>query len=240
MKIATAEEYRAARLALLAKEKEHAKAADAIHAERRALPIVPVTKDYTFQTPDGPAKLKDLFKGKSQLIVYHYMFEPTADEGCQGCGFMAANLPNLRQLAQKDTTVALISRAPIDKITAFKKKNFWDFQWVSSYGSDFNYDYHVTLDEKVAPVEYGFRTKAELEAAGQGYCTSGEQPGLSVFKLEDGQVYHTYSSYFRINELTGTVAWLDMTPAGRQEGPDGPAEFKLPYEYAEEEKKSGR
>jgi predicted dithiol-disulfide oxidoreductase (DUF899 family) len=240
VKIATAQEYRAARLELLTKEKEHAKAADAIHAQRRALPMVPVTKDYSFQTPNGEAKLKDLFGGNTQLIVYHYMFEPTAEEGCPGCGFMAANLPNLRQLAQKDTTVALVSRAPIDKITAFKKKNFWEFQWVSSLGSDFNYDYHVTLDEKVAPVEYGFKTKEELEAAGQGYCASGEQPGLSVFKLEDGQVYHTYSSYFRINELTGTVAWLDMTPGGRQEGPNGPAEFKLPFEYAEEDKKIGK
>lgn len=202
--------------------------------------MVPVEKDYTFQTPKGPASLKDLFGKQSQLIVYHYMFEPTEQEGCQGCGFMAANLPNLQQLAQKDTSLVVISRAPIDKITAFKeKKKFGNFQWVSSHGSNFNYDFHVTLDEKVAPVEYGFKNKAELEAAGNKPAPSGEQPGLSVFKLQDGQVYHTYSSYYELDNLAGVYVWLDVTPAGRDEGPDGPAMFKWPSEYAEEDKKAG-
>lgn len=99
-------------------------------------------------------------------------------------------------------------------------------------GSDFSYDCHVTLDENAAPVEYGFKTNEELEASGSGYCTSGEQPDLSVFMLHHCQVYHTYSSYFRLNELTDIISWLDLTPAGRLEGPEGPAEFKLPCEYA--------
>jgi len=246
-KIGTPEEWRAARLALLAKEKEHNHTADAIKAERRALPMVPVTKTYTFQSADGPVTLKDLFGTKSQLIVYHFMFEPTAEDGCQGCAFMAANFPDLRHLADKDTALVAISRAPIEKITLFKEKNSWKFPWVSSNASDFNYDFHVTLDEKVAPVEYNFQRKEELDAAGLSLSAvgvrsnpSGEQPGLSVFKLEDGQVYHTYSTYSRLESLSGTYTFLDLTPAGRQEGPYGPAEFKTPAQYDEESKKSGK
>jgi len=238
-KIGTPEEWRVARLALLAKEKEHTRTADAIKAERRALPMVPVTKTYTFQSTDGPVTLKDLFGTKSQLIVYHFMFEPTAEEGCQGCTFMAANFPDLRRLADKDTALVAVSRAPIEKITPYKEKNSWKFPWVSSNASDFNYDFHVTLDENVAPVEYNFQRKEEVDAAELTYNPSGEQPGLSVFKLEDGQVYHTYSAYARLEELAGTCVFLDLTPAGRQDSPDGPAEFKTPAEYNEESKKSG-
>jgi predicted dithiol-disulfide oxidoreductase (DUF899 family) len=201
--------------------------------------MVPVTATYTFQSTDGPVTLKDLFGTKTQLIVYHYMFEPEADEGCQGCAFMAASFPDLRHLAQKDTALVAISRAPIEKIAPFKEKNHWKFPWVSSGGSTFNYDFHVTLDEKVAPVEYDFQTKEELEAAGRKYNMSGEQPALSVFKLEDGQVYHTYSSYHNLGELAATFAFLDLTPAGRQDGPKGPAEFKTPSGYDEESKESG-
>ncbi|PVH83467.1 DUF899-domain-containing protein [Cadophora sp. DSE1049] len=187
--------------------------------------MVPLTKPYTFTSPDGPVTLKELFGTKSQLIIYHYMFEPAAEEGCQGCAFMASNFPNLQNLAQKDTALAVISRAPIEKITTWKEKNGWTFPWVSSYGSDFNYDFHVTLDEKVAPKEYNFEAAEGL---------NGENPGLSVFKLEDGRVYHTYSKYDRIENLAGSYVFLDMTPAGRQEGANGPAEFKTPEQYAQE------
>ncbi|KAF4624514.1 hypothetical protein G7Y89_g13656 [Cudoniella acicularis] len=166
------------------------------------------------------------------------MFEPTAEEGCQGCAFMAANFPDLRHLADKDTALVAISHAPIEKITPYKEKNSWKFPWVSSNASDFNYDFHVTLDEKVAPVEYNFQRKEELDAAGPNRNMSGEQPGLSVFKLEDEQVYHTYSTYHRLEGLSGTYTFLDLTPAGRQEGPNGPAEFKTPAEYEEESKHS--
>jgi len=226
-KIGTSSEWRAARLALLSKETKLNELSASIAAERRALPMVPITKDYTFESPDGPITLKDLFGTKSQLIIYHYMFEPTAEEGCQGCAFMAANFPDLRHLAQKDTALAVVSRAPIEKITAWKEKNFWGFPWVSSLGTDFNYDFHVTLDEKVVPVEYNFEPKQGM---------SGEQPGLSVFKLVDDQVYHTYSSYSRLDNLAGTYVFLDLTPAGRQEGADGPAELKTPAQYAQESK----
>jgi predicted dithiol-disulfide oxidoreductase (DUF899 family) len=236
-KIATPEEYRTARLALLAKEKELLKTSEAIKAERRALPLLPVTKDYTFQSTEGPVTLKDLFGTKSQLIVYHAMFEPTAEEGCQGCAFMLANFPDLRQLAQKDTALAVISRAPIEKITPYKEKNFWTFPWVSSYGTDFNYDFHVTMDKSIVPAEYYFL--AEEDEAERGK-SSGEQPGLSVFRLENGKVYHTYSSYPRMDLLSPTYAFLDLTPAGRQEGPHGPAEFKTPAQYAEESKTAGK
>ena len=239
-KIGTPEEWRTARLALLAKEKEHTRTADAIKAERQALPMVPVTKTYTFQSTDGPVTLKDLFGTKSQLIVYHFMFEPAAEEGCQGCAFMAANFPDLRHLADKDTALVVISRAPIEKITPFKEKNSWKFPWVSSNASDFNYDFHVTLDEKVAPLEYILQPKEELDAAGRNKITSGEVPGLSVFKLEDGQVYHTYSTYHRLEGVAGTYGFLDLTPAGRQEGPNGPAEFETPAGYDQESKKSGK
>ena len=140
---------------------------------------------------------------------------------------MAVNFPDLRHLAQKDTAMVAVSRASIDKITPFKEKNFWTFPWVSSEGSDFNYDFHVTLDASVAPLEYNYERKEK---------GSGEQPGLSVFKLQDGQVYHAYSSYDRLDNLTATNTFLDLTPAGRQEASDGPAAFKLPSEYAEESK----
>ena len=197
--------------------------------------MVPVTKHYTFQSTTGPVTLKDLFGTKSQLIIYHYMFEPTADEGCHGCAFMAANFPDLRHLADKDTALVVISRAPVEKITPFKEKNSWKFPWVSSYGSDFNYDFYVTLDEKVKSAEYKFLLKEEVDTHG-----SGEQPGFSVFKLEEGQVYYTYSPYHQTEGIAGTYAYLDLTPAGRQEGPEGPADFKTPAGYAEESKKSGK
>jgi predicted dithiol-disulfide oxidoreductase (DUF899 family) len=128
---------------------------------------------------------------------------------------MAANFPNLRHLADKDTILVAVSREPIEKIKPYKEKNSWTFPWVSSNGSDFNYDFHITMDEKVAPVEYNFQHKEELDAAGLNM--SGEQPRLSVFKLDNEQVYHTYSSYARLEGLSGTYTFLDLTPAGRHE-----------------------
>lgn len=131
--------------------------------------------------------------------------------------------------------MVVVSRAPFEKVDAWKKKIGWTFPWFSSEGSDFNYDFHATLDDSVAPVEYNFATAAELEAKGQKWNTSGEQPGLSVFLRRDGKVYHTYSSYSRgLDRLLVTHQLLDMTPLGRQDGPSGPAEFKLKYEYEED------
>ena len=228
-----------ARLALLEKEKAFLRTADAIKEELRALPMVTVTKNYVFQDDGGPVSLKELFGSNSQLIIYHFMFEPTAEEGCHGCSFMAANFPDLRHLAQKDTALAVVSRAPIEKITAFKKKNFWTFPWVSSLDSDFNYDFQATIDDKVVPdkimgIDHTAKPGAEAGSS------NGDQPGLSVFKLQDGQVYHTYSPYERIEGIAGTYNYLDLTPAGRQEGPNGPAEFKIPADYVAEGQLHGR
>ena len=228
-----------ARLDLLEKEKAFARTANAIKEELRALPMVPVTKNYVFHDEGGPISLKDLFGSNSQLIIYHFMFEPTAEEGCHGCSFMAANFPDLRHLAQKDTALAVVSRAPIEKINAFKKKNFWTFPWVSSLDSDFNYDFQATIDDKVVPDKVmGIDQKAELEAGGGS--SNGEHPGLSVFKFQDGQVYHTYSPYEHVENIAGTYSYLDLTPAGRQDGANGPAEFKIPADYVAEGQLHGR
>lgn len=150
------------------------------------------------------------------------------------------HIPPLRHLGSRNTAFAAVSRAPYAKISAWKSKFAWSFPWYSSAPSSFNYDFHATLDASVQPVEYNFATAAELEAKGQKWNTAGEQPGVSVFlKGEDGKVYHTYSAYARgVEKLLGTFMLLDMTVLGRQVGPAGPAEFKLAYEYEEEEDKA--
>ncbi len=229
--VATLQEWRAARIAFLDKEKALVKAHEELVAERQMLPMVLVTKEYIFTGPDGPLSLKNLFSGHSQLIIYHYMFDPAWEDGCDGCAFTLANAPDPRHLAEKDTALVIVSRASINKITRWKAKNFWTFPWVSSLGSDFNYDYHVTLDESVAPIEYGYRTKAELEAAGMKGI-KGEQPGLNVFKLDGDHVYHTYGTYNAIDAISGINGYLELTPSGRNEGKI-PVAFKLPWELAE-------
>ncbi|KAM0426519.1 hypothetical protein ACHAPT_008211 [Fusarium lateritium] len=231
--IGTADEWRTARLNLLAKEQEYHRLYEKILAERQALPYVPVTKGYTLQSPDGPVSLKDLFGTKSQLIIYHHMFEPTSDEGCHGCSFIVANFPDLRHLADKDTAAAVVSRAPIEKIAPYKEKNFPAIPWVSSAGTDFSYDFHAAFDEKADPL------LSEFRAAGGQEPTGGDVPAFLVFKLQDGQVYHTYSNFSRIDNMAATHLWLDMTPAGRQDKLNGPA-FKTPSEYVKEGRVSGR
>jgi predicted dithiol-disulfide oxidoreductase (DUF899 family) len=221
--VVSTEEWVNARKALLAKEKELTKAADHLRAERRKLPVREVTKEYTFKCPKGDnVTLSDLFQGRKQLIVYHFMFGPDDEEGCVGCSMVADHIPNhLVHLNSMDTSFIVISRAPIEKIEAFKKRMGWTFPWVSSFGSDFNYDFHVTLDESVAPVMYNYRNKAELEELGLGYSVKGEQPGSSAFFKDGDRIYHTYSTYGRGTEtLVSTYAWLDSTLLGRQ--PDGP------------------
>ncbi|RYP26658.1 hypothetical protein DL767_007941 [Monosporascus sp. MG133] len=234
--VVTQGEWLEARKALLVKEKEISRANEKLFAQLRDLPMVKVDKEYVFHSSDGKkVTLADLFKGKKQLIVYHFMFSPEADSGCPGCSFMGENFPDVRLLESKDTAFTAVSRAPIEKIEAFKKKTGWKFPWVSSGGSDFNYDFHVTLDEGVAPVEYNYMNKEELEKRGLARHVNGEQPGLSVFYKEGDEVYHTYSTYARGLERYLTIFnLLDVTPLGRQVGPMGPAEFKLSYEYDEE------
>ncbi|KAK4040820.1 hypothetical protein C8A01DRAFT_35192 [Parachaetomium inaequale] len=235
-KVVTREEWFAARKALLEKEKEITRAQDAVAAQLRELPMVEVDKRYRFHGPDGSTLLlEDLFGGKDQLIVYHFMFGPDAERGCKGCAFVGEHIPNLRHLGSRNTAFVAVSRGPFAKLDAWKKTVGWTFPWYSSEGSDFNYDFHATLDPAVLPVEYNFATAAELEAKGLKYNTAGEQPGLSVFVRRDGKVYHTYSAYSRgVERLLGTFHLLDMTPLGRQVGPAGPADFKLKYEYEED------
>jgi predicted dithiol-disulfide oxidoreductase (DUF899 family) len=216
--VVSEEDWTRARKRLLAKEKEFTHARDALAAERRALPMTRVEKEYVFEGPAGKATLADLFEGRRQLIVRHFMFDPEWDEGCPSCSFAADNVGHLAHLHQKDTTFAAVSRAPLAKIEPFRARMGWTFPWYSAYGTDFNYDFHVTLDESVAPVEFNYRTRAELVAAGLDWFTSGEQAGVSVFLRDGEDVFHTYSTYARGSDLLlGTYNHLDLTPLGRQE-----------------------
>jgi predicted dithiol-disulfide oxidoreductase (DUF899 family) len=217
--IVSRDEWLAERKKLLVEEKEATKHRDRVNAERRRLPMVRIDKEYSFAGPNGPRSLIDLFDGRRQLIVYHFMFDPEWDKGCSGCTGYVDALGDLSMLSERDTSMVLISRAPLAKLEAYKKERGWSLPWLSSYESDFNYDFHVTLDEAVAPVEYNFRDKAELEARGEEtYFLKGEQHGLSVFFRLDGQVFHTYSTFARgVEGLTNSYSLLDVTPYGRQE-----------------------
>jgi uncharacterized protein (TIGR02246 family) len=216
--IASRAEWLAARKALLAKEKELTRRRDALNAERRRLPMVRVDKDYVFEGPHGPAGLPDLFEGRPQLIVYHFMFDPSWDAGCPSCSFLADNIGHLAHLHARRTTLALVSRAPLEKIEAYRRRMGWTIPWYSSFGSDFNYDFHVTLDEAVVPVEYNYTDRSVLLQHGERYFTEGESHGLSVFLRDGGTIFHTYSTYARGTDLlVGTYNYLDMTALGRQE-----------------------
>jgi predicted dithiol-disulfide oxidoreductase (DUF899 family) len=219
--IVSAEEWRAARVALLEKEKAMTRARDALNVERRELPMVRVEKDYRFEGPGGEATLLDLFEGRRQLMVSHFMFDPEWDDGCPSCTAGADEVSDglLEHLHTRDTTLAFVSRAPLPKLEAYKAKKGWTFPWYSSFGSDFNYDFHVTLDPAVAPVEYNYRGQSELEARDPNWVGwTGEQPGLSCFLRIDDEVFHTYSQYARGAESTGgSYYFLDLTALGRQE-----------------------
>lgn len=210
-RVATRDEWRDARIAFLGREKEITRA------------------QYRFEGPTGPARLIDLFDGRQQLIVYHFMFLREKNEGCPGCSYMADNLPDLTHLRLRETNLVLVSRAPLAEIAPFQARMGWSTPWYSSFGSDFNYDFHVTIDEAVAPVEYNFRGKRELEQLGQLDHIKGEQPGASVFLRDGERVYHTYSTYGRgLDPMLSTHSWLDLTPFGRGEGWDGMPDLKVP------------
>ena len=211
--IATRDEWLAARRGLLTREKEVTRARDALSAARRRLPMVRIEKDYTFESADGTVGLPDLFEGRRQLIVYHFMFDPRWDDGCPSCTWYVDALGDLGRLHECDTTFALVSRAPLAKLAAYKARRGWRLPWYSSHGSDFNYDFHATFDETVAPIEQNFRsvTMPMDEQPAEG-------PGLSVFFRLDDAVFHTYSAYARgVEGLTNTDSLLDVTPYGRQE-----------------------
>jgi predicted dithiol-disulfide oxidoreductase (DUF899 family) len=215
--VVSRDQWLVARKALLIEEKQATRARDALNEKRRRLPMVEIEKDYVFAGPDGKVSLLDLFEGRRQLIVDHYMFDPSWDDGCPSCAGRVDQYGNLAHLHERDTTIAVVSRAPLAKIEPFKARMGWTFPWYSSYGSDFNYDFHVTLDEAVAPVEYNYRDRAELDAAGWPDM-AGEVHGTSVFLRDGERVFHTYSTYGRGTEqVGGTHYYLDMTALGRQE-----------------------
>jgi predicted dithiol-disulfide oxidoreductase (DUF899 family) len=213
-KIVSQKEWIAARKELLKKEKECTRLSDQLSAERRKLPWVKVEKNYVFDAPPGKATLADLFAGRNQLVIQHFMFGPDWQEGCPSCSFMADHTDGmLPHLAARDVTMVAVSRAPLPKISEFKKRMGWHFQWVSSSGSDFNQDFHVTFTEDElasGKVNYNFTM--------QGF-PSAEAPGISVFyKDTSGDIFHTYSTYGRgVDVLMGTYRILDLVPKGRDE-----------------------
>lgn len=214
--IVSREEWLEARRALLVKEKQATHLRDRINAERRALPWVKVDKDYVFDTPQGKKKLADLFDGRSQLIVYHFMFGPEWQAGCPGCSFLVDHIDGaLPHLNHHDVSLVAVSRAPLTKIEAYKKRMGWRFPWVSSHGSDFNYDYHVSFSADDLAKDHILYNFTAIQAS-EG---NDELPGLSAFyRDEKGDVFHTYSSYARgPEELIGTLMILDRAPKGRNE-----------------------
>ncbi len=220
--IVSQDAWLAARKAHLEHEKEVTRRLDRLRAERRRLPMVKVDKRYVFDGPRGKAGLSDLFEGRRQLVVYHFMFDPRWDKGCPSCTKYVEALGDLSMLRERDTTFALVSRAPLAKLEAYQALKGWSIPWYSSFGSDFNYDLHVTLDPKVAPVEYNYRDMSEkvaqAAAAAGAEGTSVEGHGLSVFFRLGDEVFHTYSAYARGAEgVTDAYNLLDLTPYGRQE-----------------------
>jgi predicted dithiol-disulfide oxidoreductase (DUF899 family) len=217
--IVSRDQWLAARKKLLADEKELTKHYDRVNTARRRLPMVKIEKAYVFDGPNGKQSLDALFEGRRQLIVYHFMFDPAWDKGCSGCTGWVDALGNLSPLKDRDTTFVVVSRAPLAKLEVYKAQKGWGIAWFSSFGSDFNYDFHATLDPKVAPAEYNYRSKAEMAASkGHAVLMEGETHGLSVFFHLGDDVFHTYSTYARGPEsLTDAYRLLDTTPYGRQQ-----------------------
>jgi predicted dithiol-disulfide oxidoreductase (DUF899 family) len=227
-RIATRDEWLTERKELLAREKELTRQRDALNADRRNLPMVEIAKQYLFEGPKGPVGLIDMFEGRPQLIIYHFMFDPDWEDGCPSCTAGTDELSPgfFEHLHTRDTSYALISRAPLAKLERWKANKGWDLPWYSSHGTDFNYDFGVTIDESVAPAQYNFRTKAEHEAMGSNFFEADqpfEMPGRSCFLQVDGRVFHTYSQYARGLECTGgSYYFLDLTALGRQEDWEDP------------------
>ncbi len=237
-KVGTREEWRAARKELLEREKELTRRSDELAADRKALPWVPVEQEYSFETDDGTKTLADLFDGRSQLLVYHFMFGPEYKAGCPTCSSIADSFDAWSvHLSNHDVTMMCISRASLEKLQAYKQRMGWQFQWASSAGSDFNFDFGVSFTEEQQRQggEYNFRSfptmqpiiDAEIgpivgQAAATGTDPAGymsEAPGMSAFALSDGVVHHTYSAYARgLDVLMGYYQWLDRAPKGRNEG----------------------
>jgi predicted dithiol-disulfide oxidoreductase (DUF899 family) len=216
-KVVSRAEWLVARKDLLTREKELTQLRDEVSRHRRELPWVKVEKEYVFDGPNGRKRLADLFDGRSQLIVYHFMLGPGWEEGCKSCSYLADHFDGANwHLPHRDVTFVVVSRAPLSEIQAYKKRMGWRFKWVSSYGGDFNFDYHVSFtkeDEEKGKAYYNYTTQEFI---------SDELPGLSVFyKDENGDVFHTYSTYARgLDILVGAYNFLDLVPKGRDENPD--------------------
>jgi predicted dithiol-disulfide oxidoreductase (DUF899 family) len=214
--VVSRERWLEARRALLAEEKEETRRRDALNTKRRMLPMVRIEKGYVFEGPQGPATLADLFDGSRQLIIHHVMFGPDWDAPCPSCANAVDELSPalLAHLRDRDTAFALVSRAPLPKLEAYQASKGWTVPWYSSYGSDFNYDFQVTLDASLSQVSYNYRPEPRLLGGEQ----TTEMPGHSCF-LRDGQaIFHTYSTYGRGNENTPSLyTLLDLTALGRQE-----------------------
>jgi len=223
-RIATADEWHLARNELLAKEKDLTRQRDALNVERRNLPMVEIEKDYQFFDSSGTIRLIDMFEGRAQLIVYHFMFHPEWEEGCPSCtaGTDELSPALLQHLHIRDTTYAMVSRAPLAKLEGWKAKMGWNLPWYSSDGSDFNYDFGVTIDASRGFDEYNFRSLDEFASMGQESMKTSDQPydmpGLSCFIQVDGRIFHTYSQYARgLESSGGSYYFLDLTALGRQE-----------------------
>lgn len=236
--VASRAEWLAARKELLAAEKALTRQRDAVSTQRRRLPMVRIDKAYRFTGAAGEVSLAELFAGRRQLIIYHFMFNPQWEKGCTGCtGYVDERAKGeWEHLAARDTTFVMVSRAPYQKLAAYAAERGWWMPWFSSHGSDFNYDFGVTVDERVGATTYNYRTQAEHEAAGSAYYLEGERPieehGISTFLTDDGTVFHTYSSFGRGTEwATGALGLLDLTALGRQEAweePKGRSDRSLP------------
>ena len=217
-RIASREEWLEARKALMAREKEFTRSRDRLNEERRALPWVRVDKNYVFEGVAGPVALGDLFDGRSQLVVKHFMFGPEWEEGCPGCSLLCDQVDGARQhFEHNDVSFVAISRAPIAKLEAYRKRMGWTFRWVSSASSDFNFDYHISFPNgtRKRGVFYNFEERPDPG--------TDELTGVSVFyKYDDGAIYHTYSTYGRGGEVFLPVyGWLDIVPKGRNETKKG-------------------
>jgi predicted dithiol-disulfide oxidoreductase (DUF899 family) len=241
----TRKEWLAARLDLLKAEKELTHRSDAVARQRQELPWVKVEKDYSFDTDDGRASLKDLFKGRSQLLIYHFMFGPDYKAGCPSCSAIADGFNGIAtHLAHHDVMLWAVSRAPLAKLQGFKRRMGWSFPWASSFGGDFNPDFNVWFSEeqqREGGIEYNYQREPALkpsdsrpaiksqetpDGAAKGAAMAGtdvatyarERPGLSAFVLKDGGIYHTYSTYARgLDGLWSAYQWLDRAPKGRNE-----------------------
>jgi predicted dithiol-disulfide oxidoreductase (DUF899 family) len=222
-KVVSREEWLVARKDLLTREKELTRLRDEVSRHRRELPWVKIDKEYVFDGPDGRETLADLFDGRSQLIVYHFMLGPGWEEGCKSCSYLADHFDGANwHLPHRDVTFVVISRAPLSEIQSYQKRMGWRFKWLSSHGNDFNFDYQVSFtekDEKKGKVHYNYATQEFIR---------DELPGLSVFyKGQNGDVFHTYSTYARgLDSLVGAYNLLDLAPKGRNENPDATTDWE--------------